>query len=431
MGVIYGSPITIGGGTKLNIDYGAAPPSDTSKMWVPLTSKPKGVSVISYLDGQTGNLQQLYSVDNNNTWYAKVVGNEVWLATTTMSSSSNQPIIVKYNTQSGQAAVLSGQSIYAYNPQGFAKVKGTVYSFLTRYYSGGYNTPKTVLCTVNENTAVPTDTSLNVNAIKTSIYASAATDGNLLYLFGGAGEDYITSMWVVDVDTLTVTKQVSLGNLYYASPAIVYNGYAYVAYNNTTTVAQANTYIMKIDLSTYEKTVVYTNTTDMKGNTRWSLTNDESTAFLSTPYASTVSGSTNYRSKTLKFNLDEETIMFEEISDQSPFTDNYSRAIQAAYKGNIYMCKTNTLYTIPYYRELQSGQLSVIADIKSGGVNILSDKKNAIYISPLSVYIGNSNNIAEQVDAYLYDTATSQWKSLSGESYVADMLSALNVLGVN
>ena len=81
--------------------------------------------------------------------------------------------------------------------------------------------------------------------------------------------------------------------------------------------------------------------------------------------------------------------------------------------------------------KLQSGQLSIIADIKSGGVNILSDKKNAIYISPLSVYIGNSNNIAEQVDAYLYDAETSQWKSLSGESYVADMLNALNVLGVN
>lgn len=431
MGVIYGNPITIGGGTKLNIDYGATAPTDTSKLWVPLSSKPSGVSVISYLDGQTGNIQQLYSIDDGNTWYAKVVGDEVWLATTTMYSSSDKPIIVKYNMQSGQATVLSGRSIYAYSSQGFAKVKGTVYSFLTRYYSGGYNTPKTVLCTVNENTAVPTDTSLNVNAIKTSIYASAATDGNLLYLFGGSGEDYITSMWVVDVDTLTVTKQVSLGNLYYASPAIVYNGYAYVAYNNTTTVAQANTYIMKIDLSTYEKTVVYTNTTDMKGNTRWSLTNDESTAFLSMPYASTVSGSTNYRSKTLKFNLDDEAIAFEEVSDQSPFTNNYTRAIQTAYKGNIYLCKTNTLYTIPYYRELQSGQLSIIADIKSGGVNILSDKKNAIYISPLSVYIGNSNNIAEQVDAYLYDAETSQWKSLSGESYVADMLNALNVLGVN
>ena len=31
MGVIYGNPITIGGGTKLNIDYGATAPTDTSK----------------------------------------------------------------------------------------------------------------------------------------------------------------------------------------------------------------------------------------------------------------------------------------------------------------------------------------------------------------------------------------------------------------
>ena len=432
MSVIYGNPITLGGGgASLNIDYGSTPPTDTSKLWVPLTNKPSGVSIISYLDGQTGNLQQLYTIDDSNTWQAKVVGDEVWMATSTMQPSTSRPIIVKYNPQSGQATVLSGQAHYAYQPQGFAKVKGVVYSLYSNYYSGGYNTPKSVLCTIGDNTYVPTDTSLNIDSLRYSSYGSAATDGSVLYLFGSTNSDYVDSMWVVDTDTLTVKKKVSIGTLYYASQAIVYNGYAYIAYNNTSTVASANTYIKKINLSTYEQTVIYTNTTNMKGNTRWSLTNDENAAFLAMPYASTVSGATNYHSKTLKFNLDEDTVVFEEVSDQSPFTSGYARAIQTAYKGNIYLCKTNILYTIPYYRELQSGQLSIIADIKSNGVNILSDKKNAIYISPLSAYLGDSNNIAQQVNAYLYDASTSQWKSLSGESYVADMLNALNVLGVN
>lgn len=44
MSVIYGNPIiTNGGGTKLNIDYGATPPTDTTKLWVPLAKKPGAV----------------------------------------------------------------------------------------------------------------------------------------------------------------------------------------------------------------------------------------------------------------------------------------------------------------------------------------------------------------------------------------------------
>ena len=31
------------GGVKLNIDYGANPPSDTTKLWVPLATKPSAV----------------------------------------------------------------------------------------------------------------------------------------------------------------------------------------------------------------------------------------------------------------------------------------------------------------------------------------------------------------------------------------------------
>lgn len=31
------------GGVKLNIDYGATPPSDTTKLWVPLATKPSAV----------------------------------------------------------------------------------------------------------------------------------------------------------------------------------------------------------------------------------------------------------------------------------------------------------------------------------------------------------------------------------------------------
>lgn len=43
MSVIYGNPIITSGGVKLNIDYGSTPPSDTTKLWVPLSGKPDAV----------------------------------------------------------------------------------------------------------------------------------------------------------------------------------------------------------------------------------------------------------------------------------------------------------------------------------------------------------------------------------------------------
>ena len=44
MSTILGNPITLGGGgAKLNIDFGTTPPSDTSKLWVPLANKPDAI----------------------------------------------------------------------------------------------------------------------------------------------------------------------------------------------------------------------------------------------------------------------------------------------------------------------------------------------------------------------------------------------------
>lgn len=61
---------------------------------------------------------------------------------------------------------------------------------------------------------------------------------------------------------------------------------------------------------------------------------------------------------------------------------------------------------------------------------LLSPNPANINQKVINAYLGDSNNIAQLTNAYLYDTASSQWKSLSGESYVADMQNALNILGV-
>lgn len=60
----------------------------------------------------------------------------------------------------------------------------------------------------------------------------------------------------------------------------------------------------------------------------------------------------------------------------------------------------------------------------------LKSKDTDLKVKVINAYLGDSNNIAQLTNAYLYDTASQSWKSLSGESYVADMQNALNILGV-
>ena len=106
---ILGNPITLGGGgADLNIDFGSTPPADTSKLWVPLGKKPDKVSVISYFDGQTGNLQSLGSFSPESGGGAsslspRIVGDELWVVRiNTFVSSVERTVIAKFNLKTKQ-----------------------------------------------------------------------------------------------------------------------------------------------------------------------------------------------------------------------------------------------------------------------------------------------------------------------------------------
>ena len=81
---------------------------------------------------------------------------------------------------------------------------------------------------------------------------------------------------------------------------------------------------------------------------------------------------------------------------------------------------------------LTNNHLLLQEDFGTTGLwSALKSKDTDLKVKVINAYLGDSNNIAQLTNAYLYDTASSQWKSLSGESYVADMQNALNILGVN
>lgn len=437
---ILGNPITLGGGgADLNIDFGATPPADTSKLWVPLATKPNKTSIISYFDGQTGNLQSIGSFSpESGAGYGsltpRMVGDELWVVrVNTFSSSVERTVIAKFNLKTKQfVETLTAYNI-GYMGCGIVKVGDKIYSLNTRYSSGGYAYTEDKMCIIDPTTGRYSRTSLSILGITQYAYTSAVTDGKYIYALGGSSSDTnsVDKIFVIDPELLKITKTFNFGvSLYNASSIIYYNGFAYFAYNNTPTVAQCKTCIKRINLTTFEHSDIYQNGTDMLSSYLWSLTNDGETAFLAWANWGNASSSTNYSSKTLRFNLLDTNINPVVVSEQKP--GNYGgRLFQEAYLGNIYSCLNDTLYTIPYKRDLASGDLAITADISKDGIDILADKNNSIFINPISVYLGDENSIAQKVDAYLYDKTDSKWKTLDGVSYTADMLNALNIMGVN
>lgn len=437
---ILGNPITLGGGgADLNIDFGSTPPTDTSKLWVPLATKPNKTSIISYFDGQTGNLQSIGSFSpESGAGYGsltpRMVGDELWVVrVNTFSSSVERTVIAKFNLKTKQfVETLTAYNI-GYMGCGIVKVGDKIYSLNTRYSSGGYAYTEDKMCIIDPTTGRYSRTSLSILGITQYAYTSAVTDGKYIYALGGSSSDAnsVDKIFVIDPELLKITKTFNFGvSLYNASSIIYYNGFAYFAYNNTPTVAQCKTCIKRINLTTFEHSDIYQNGTDMLSSYLWSLTNDGETAFLAWANWGNASSSTNYSSKTLRFNLLDTNINPVVVSEQKP--GNYGgRLFQEAYLGNIYSCLNDTLYTIPYKRDLASGDLAITADISKDGIDILADKNNSIFINPISVYLGDENSIAQKVDAYLYDKTDSKWKTLDGVSYTTDMLNALNIMGVN
>jgi hypothetical protein len=435
---ILGNPITLGGGgADLNIDFGSTPPADTSKLWVPLATKPNKTSIISYFDGQTGNLQSIGSFSpESGAGYGsltpRMVGDELWVVrVNTFTNSVERTVIAKFNLKTKQfVETLTAYNI-GYMGCGIVKVGDKIYSLNTRYSSGGYAYTEDKMCIIDPTTGRYNRTTLSISAITSYAYISAVTDGKYIYAIGGSNTDSVDKMLVIDPELLKITKTISFGtNLFRATSIIHYNGFAYFAYNNTLSVSECTTRIKRINLTTFEHSDIYQSGADMKSSYLWSLTNDGETAFLAWASWGNASSSTNYSSKTLRFNLLDTNINPVVVSEQKP-GNGTSRLFQEAHLGNIYSCLDDTLYTIPYKRDLASGDLAITADVSRDGIDILAGKNNSIFINPISVYLGDDNSVAQKVDAYLYDTTTNKWTKLDGSSTYQDMLNALNIMGVN
>lgn len=428
MSTILGNPITLGGGgAGLNIDFGSTPPADTSKLWVPLAKKPSAVECSPALafGGNTISLENwmlpsavafypnpivygdyLYLVGGANGQYFGSGSNKIFkvnLKTNQVTEISTKlPKQLNYSfcaEANGKLYILGGCStqsnvslpdVYVFDPATETVTTKTSLSVGIKmssnhpfkhgfYHNGliyivGYMTGDNTsnLKVLSYNTA---NGSTTIGASVPTLGSACSLVGSKIYCFGGQSYQ---KWYTYDVLTGVVTSHDSPSYQYIYVDCASIGKYIYLF---TGWYGSALNVIQRFDTET--NTLEQLPTT-MKSKLAWRTVCKHGLDIY-------VLGG-----KSQSGNL---TLEVEKFSASSPLTNNH---------------------------------LFLQEDYGYDGLwTALKSKDTDFKVKVINAYLGNSSNIAQLTNAYLYDSKDLKWKSLSGESYVADMQKALNILGVN
>lgn len=429
MSVIYGNPIITNGGVKLNIDYGATPPSDTTKLWVPLATKPSAVEVTDQFSSSFGSPSVVFNSTDDQQYrvsgMSQISDNEIWFYNSSTGNTTNR--FTKLNlsdktlTRIGRGYVVndvinhkgklyctnfgSTGSGWSWNnsPGEIDRNAGTIvalnpYSNAERGRDGGVSfgdyiwfisrTPNTVdghkryMYRYNpESSAAIAYTNTGAEFIYTS---QLRAYNKKIYFAGcpsGSSSPYLYHLYEFDTQELTLAK--ILDNIF--SVTISNNApIASAIFGDNIYFALFDGSLVKINLKTNEKEVVQ--------------------SFF--PFSTTQSS-------------------YPILSSQ---TDNKWYVRTPLYATTQYV---GTIYEVSFSVPVPKNNLVVAIGESDYGWNMISGKTVSATVSPYTAVLGNESGLGEATEAYLYNKSTNQWVSLSGVNYTNDMKNALNILGVN
>lgn len=419
------------GGAALNIDFGANPPSDTSKLWVPLTKKPDAVECSPVLNYGANTIELKSAIiPANQVGFPAIsrVGRKIYIlgGSNNLSTGGMVKAISVYDIDSGEistlSATLSVSRMYAY----CAAVNGKIY--LIGGLTNGSTSPSNTIEAFDPATNTITACTNLPTAFRAMNCNSCVVVGSKIYIMGylyGSGT-YNLSILYYDTENDTVVDTGKKGIT--CNAACVYvNGKIY-GFGGVSSGGSFFGKYWSFDPVALEVTTLGT----YSYNYMSAASVDNEKIYLFQGY-----DDNNFKNAIQVYDVSTNT--FQTLSIQTSALlgrrnvvvdglDIYimlgDRASSAAPENRIEKLSTNTA--------LQSNHLFLQADFGfDNPFPIVSDKNTKITAYLRNAFLGNENNIAQQTNAFIYDATAGEWKNLSGESYVADMLNALNVLGVN
>lgn len=438
MSTILGNPITLGGGgASLNIDFDTTPPSDTSKLWVPLGSKPSAVECSPILNYGPNTIQSLSNIiPSDQKWcpVIQLVGDELYIIggsktdSDTAAATTDKITVVNLKTnvtttkeytfpvkiKRAYSAVVDGK-IYTFG--GMVAVSSSSYSSL----SYGYD----IFCYDVQNDTIEKVVETSNPKIEGATMNTACSVNGKIYIFSHSGSSIAILMFDPATNTLTSTGVTASG--YY--PAVApYGQYIYCFGGKPN--AGSSSYS-----STVKRFDTVTNTAEILSDVLPYGINYTAAATVGTNIylfpGNSDSGAETKR-EIFKFDVTTETLQM--LSVEQTYASLSRTAI--AYGLDIYIFdtvynKSEKIDKFSTNTALQHNHLFLQSDFGFDDMwTAINGKDTQLKVHLVNAYLGDSDNIAQLTDAYLYDSDSATWKSLDGVSMTADMLAALATLGV-
>ena len=422
MSTILGNPITLGGGgAKLNIDYGSSPPSDTSKLWVPLANKPDAVEcspIFNYGPNRIEDFGVKLPEMQKDTPIIQIVDGIMYIIGGAKNGSSKPVNTITTVDLATKAVSTKSYKFPAYiNEANSAVINGNIYVL------GGYATESAYSSASSTNKVYKYDVTAGTIEQVGALNASASFSRNNAVAIG-------TDIFYIYGETPKVYKYDTVTNTTSLCPNS--KGIA----NNSPCVAVGN---LIFYFRGYQKTSGTTDKVYVYDTSAQQMTqlNGVVCPIAITGAAGYVGGNTiflfdSYDSLKI-YTFDVATYSIQELSATVINKANYRNAVPSGL--DIYLCGSSGIFDdIDKFTTdvvLENNKLLLQADF--GFTNpfpIVNDGKTKITAYLRNAYLGDSNNHAKLTNAFIYDATANEWKTLSGESYVADMLTALATLGV-
>lgn len=436
MSTILGNPITLGGGgSKLNIDFGTTPPSDTSKLWVPLANKPDAIECSPVLNYGSEIYSGVVGSLNTNTYNQPsccYLNGKIYVIVKP-NSADNFINVVDANTMSVEASYTPRQflnnvydatfgdsypQLVAYDGFVFVVAGNTIYR------KDVVNDTTTIFSTINNNG---------------SIRCIEVVDEKM-YLLGGwlvGYQSLFSTITEIDLKTGKATnwgeslpQSVASAGSISSGKYIYFLGGYYSFVNDLFSNA-----IYKLD--TVNKTVTTISAKLPSSNCHFAYASAGSKLYMFGGATAWGYWNQNNYNKNIIVTFDTTTETATTLSQTLDIKLKNACACSDE-NGNIYICggygtssNAKQIRKFVATSPLTNNHLLLQEDFGVTGLwSAIKTKDTDLKVKVINAYLGDSNNIAQLTDAYLYDSDAATWKSLDGVSMTADMLAALATLGV-
>lgn len=379
------------GGASLNIAYGEAPPQDTSKLWIK-ANEPENVSVGSGVEGvESIKYTDVSFVGYENPVSCAKVGDNIYIF-------DDDGKMHKFNIKTKEFTELSGTNTY-YRGIGIAVVGTKIYLFGGQYLNSSYRWVQSKYIKVLD-TETDTATTLSTNLIQTSANIGCVAVGKKIFLFGGNTASYFDYICEFDTETEAIIKLPSVLPFPNSGMSSALVGNKIYLFGGETSSNPAYTdKIVVFDIETKSATTIDAKIPQACRGISCGVIGTK-VYLLGGGY---LSGSW-YRLNTINvFDTETEAIT---TLDTTLLTADYNMGTVTI--GNkIYLfggdSDRNSIKVFTLTHELAQGDVEIQSGFLNNKFNLINTDNARVEIGVENVFVGNENNEAEVVEAYLHN----------------------------